>query len=44
MEIVYFIGAMMLLTALIYGTLNYHYRDKSPIRLSATVTIITRHD
>jgi hypothetical protein len=29
MEIVYFIGAMILLTALIYGTLNYHYRDKS---------------
>jgi hypothetical protein len=29
MEIVYFIGAMILLTALIYGALNYHYRDKS---------------
>jgi hypothetical protein len=28
MEIVYFIGAIILLTALIYGTLNYHYRNK----------------
>jgi len=28
MEIVYFIGAFILLAALIYGTLNYHYRDK----------------
>jgi hypothetical protein len=48
MEIVYFIGAMILLTALIYGTLNYHTGTspgiRPPIRLSATVTIITRHD
>jgi hypothetical protein len=29
MEIVYFIGAFILLAALIYGTLNYHYRDRS---------------
>ena len=28
MEIVYFIGALILLTALIYGSLNYRYRDK----------------
>jgi hypothetical protein len=28
MEIVYFIGALVLLAALIYGTLNHHYRDK----------------
>jgi hypothetical protein len=28
MEIVYFIGAVILLAALIYGTLNYHYRDR----------------
>jgi hypothetical protein len=28
MEIVYFIGALVLLTALIYGSLNYRYRDK----------------
>jgi hypothetical protein len=26
MEILYFIGAFILLAALIYGTLNYHYR------------------
>jgi hypothetical protein len=31
MELVYFIGAVVLLTALIYGTLNYHYRDKSKV-------------
>ena len=28
MEIVYFIGALILLTALIYGSLQYHYRDR----------------
>jgi hypothetical protein len=28
MEIVYFIGAVILLATLIYGTLNYHYRDR----------------
>jgi hypothetical protein len=28
MEIVYFIGAFILLTALIYGTLSYRYRDR----------------
>ena len=28
MEIIYFIGALILLTALIYGSLNYHYRNK----------------
>ena len=28
MEIIYFIGAFVLLAALIYGTLNYHYRDR----------------
>jgi hypothetical protein len=29
MEIVYFIGVFVLLAALIYGTLNYHYRDRA---------------
>ena len=29
MEIVCFIGAFVLLAALIYGTLNYHYRDRA---------------
>jgi hypothetical protein len=28
MEIVYFAGALVLLTALIYGTLNWHYRNR----------------
>jgi hypothetical protein len=28
MEIIYFIGAFILLTALIYGTLQSHYRNK----------------
>jgi hypothetical protein len=28
MEIVYFIGALIVLTALIYGSLNYRYRDR----------------
>jgi hypothetical protein len=28
MEIVYCIGALILLTALVYGSLNYHYRDR----------------
>jgi hypothetical protein len=28
MEIVFFIGALVLLTTLIYGTLNWHYRDR----------------
>ena len=29
MEIVYFAGAFVLLTALIYGVLSYHYRNKA---------------
>jgi hypothetical protein len=32
MEIVYFLGAFVLLAALIYGTLNYHYRDRAKSR------------
>jgi hypothetical protein len=28
MEIIYFIGAFILLLALIYGTLSHHYRDR----------------
>ena len=28
MEAVYFIGAFVLLVALIYGTLNWYYRDR----------------
>jgi len=34
MEVLYFIGAFLLLVALIYGTLNWHYRDKRRDRIS----------
>jgi hypothetical protein len=39
MEAVYFFGAFLLLVALIYGTLNYHYRDK---RMSKVADQIVR--
>jgi len=29
MEAVYFLGALILLAALIYGTLQYHYRSRA---------------
>jgi hypothetical protein len=34
MEIVYFIGALILLTALIYGSFQYHYRDRRKSRVA----------
>jgi hypothetical protein len=34
MEIVYFIGAFLLLVALIYGTLSSHYRDRRRDRVT----------
>jgi len=34
MEIVYFIGALILLTALIYGSLQYRYRDRRKSRVA----------
>jgi hypothetical protein len=34
MEIVFFIGALILLTALIYGSLQYHYRDRRKSRVA----------
>ena len=34
MEIVYFIGALILLTALIYGSLQYHHRDRRKSRVA----------
>jgi hypothetical protein len=37
MEAVYFIGAFLLLIALIYGTLNWHYRDKRKDRITDQV-------
>ena len=32
LEAVYFVGALVLLTALIYGTLAYHYRNRAATR------------
>jgi hypothetical protein len=37
MEIVYFIGALILLTALIYGSLQYHYRDRRKSKVADQV-------
>lgn len=37
MEVVYFIGAFILLTALIYGTMQYHYRSRAAARASDEV-------
>lgn len=34
MEIVYFVGALVLLSALIYGTLNWHYRTRRQKQVS----------
>ena len=33
MEIVYIFGAFILLAALIYGVLQYHYRNRAATRL-----------
>jgi hypothetical protein len=38
MEAVYFIGALILLTALIYGVLQYHYRNRAATRAGEEVT------
>jgi hypothetical protein len=32
LEIVYFVGALVLLTALLCGTLQYHYRNRAATR------------
>jgi len=32
LEAVYFLGAVVLLAALIYGTLSYHYRNRAANR------------
>jgi hypothetical protein len=34
MEIIYFIGALILLAALIYASLNYHYRDRRKSKIA----------
>jgi len=38
LEIVFFAGAFLLLVALIYGTLSWHYRDRAAIRAAEEVT------
>jgi hypothetical protein len=37
MEIAYFIGAFVLLVALIYGTLQYHYRNRAAARMGGEI-------
>jgi hypothetical protein len=38
LEVVYCIGAFVLLTALIYGTLSYRYRKRALDRVAEDVT------
>ena len=37
MEIVFFAGAFVLLVALIYGALQYHYRNRAAVRMGGEV-------
>jgi hypothetical protein len=37
MEIAYFIGAFVLLVALIYGTLQYHFRNRAATRMGGEI-------
>lgn len=37
MEVVFFLGAFVLLAALIYGTLSYRYRNKVATRLGGEI-------
>jgi hypothetical protein len=37
LEIVFFLGAFLLLVALIYGTLSWHYRDRAAVRAAEEV-------
>jgi hypothetical protein len=37
MEIVYFFGAFILLAALIYGVLQYHYRNRATVKAGGEV-------
>ena len=37
MEVIYFVGAFILLTALIYGALNHHYRNRAANRAGEDV-------
>ena len=38
LEIVFFLGAFLLLAALIYGTLSWHYRDRTAVRAADEIT------
>jgi hypothetical protein len=37
LEVVYGVGALMLLTALIFGVLQYHYRDRRAVRAGGEI-------
>ena len=37
MEIAYFVGAFVLLVALIYGTLQHHYRNRAAARVGGEI-------
>jgi hypothetical protein len=38
LEIVFFLGAFLLLVALIFGTLSWHYRDRAAVRAADEIT------
>ena len=38
LEIVFFLGAFLLLVAMIYGTLSWHYRDRAAVRAADEIT------
>lgn len=40
LEAVYFLGALVLLAALIYGTLSYHYRSRAVPGTGAEATTL----
>jgi hypothetical protein len=43
-EIVCFVGALILLAALIYRTLDYHFRDKRRARMTDQIVRDRYHD
>jgi hypothetical protein len=38
LEIVYGVGALILLIALIFGVLQYHYRDRRAVKIGEEIT------
>ena len=38
LEIVFFLGAFLLLVSMIYGTLSWHYRDRAAVRAADEIT------